>query len=90
MAARPDSRRNFSNETRVRVDAAILSCYALRVPTVVSKTKVKKTDAVIADATDRLLLATKKKMLREKGSIDYEKLARDGFSAAMIERLKAL
>ena len=44
----------------------------------------------MADATDRLLSATKKKMLREKGSIDYDQLARDGFSVAMIERLKAL
>ena len=26
---------------------------------------------------------SQKKMLREKGRIDYEKLARDGFSAAM-------
>jgi hypothetical protein len=44
----------------------------------------------MADATDRLLSATKKKMLRENGRVDYEKLAQDGFSAAMIERLKAL
>jgi hypothetical protein len=45
---------------------------------------------VIADAIDRLLSATKKKMMREKGSIDYDQLAREGFSAAMIARLKAL
>lgn len=60
------------------------------VPLVASKAKIKKTGTVIADATDRLLRATKKKLLREDGGIDYEKLARDGFSAAMIERLKAL
>ena len=57
---------------------------------VAHKTKGKKTGVVIADATDRLLSATKKKMLRDKGRIDYDKLAQDGFSAAMIERLKAL
>ena len=59
-------------------------------PTVARRSKAKKSNAIIADATDRLLLATKKKMLREDGSIDYDKLERDGFSSAMIERLKAL
>jgi hypothetical protein len=29
-------------------------------------------------------------MLRDYGRIDYEKLEREGFSAEMIERLKAL
>lgn len=52
--------------------------------------KQKQASAVFADATDRLLREAKKKMLREKGRIDYAKLARDGFSPAMIERLKAL
>jgi hypothetical protein len=56
----------------------------------VEKAKEKKLDAIMGDATDRLLAETKKKMLREKGRIDYEKLARDGFSAAMIARLKTL
>jgi hypothetical protein len=60
------------------------------VPLIANKQKPKKTDTVLADAVDRLLRATKKKMLREKGRIDYEKLVRDGFSAAMIERLKTL
>jgi hypothetical protein len=60
------------------------------VPTIAHKSKAKNSDNVMADATDRLLSATKKKMLREKGSIDYDQLARDGFSDAMIERLKAL
>lgn len=59
-------------------------------PLIANRQKAKKTDTVLADAVDRLLRATKRKMLREKGRIDYEKLARDGFSAAMIERLKAL
>ena len=59
-------------------------------PVVAPKSKAKKSDNVIADATDRLLSATKKKMLREKGSIDFDQLARDGFSSAMIARLKTL
>ncbi len=45
---------------------------------------------VIADATDRLLRAVKAKMIKEKGRIDYDELRREKFSAAMIERLKAL
>jgi hypothetical protein len=60
------------------------------VPLTARKSKAKKSDTVIADAIDRLLSATKKKMMREKGSIDYDQLAREGFSAAMIARLKAL
>ena len=59
-------------------------------PLVATKLKPKKTTAVIADATDRLLRAVKQKMLREKGRIDYDELARDGYSAEMISRLKAL
>lgn len=59
-------------------------------PIVGPKSKAKKSDTLIADATDRLLSATKKKMLRDKGSIDYDQLAREGFSAAMIARLKVL
>jgi len=50
----------------------------------------EKSNEILAGATDRLLRATKAKMLREKGRIDYEKLARQGFSAAMIDRLKSL
>lgn len=59
-------------------------------PLVVAKSKEKKDDAILGDATDRLLIAAKKKMLRGKGRMDYDKLAREGFSPAMIERLKAL
>jgi hypothetical protein len=59
-------------------------------PLVADKSKEKKVDTIMGDATDRLLIAAKKKMLREKGRIDYDKLAREGFSPAMIERLKAL
>jgi hypothetical protein len=60
------------------------------VPTITHKSKAKKSGTVIADAIDRLLSATKKKMMREKGGIDYDQLAREGFSAAMIAGLKAL
>jgi hypothetical protein len=59
-------------------------------PVVATKPKQKKATAIIADATDRLLLAVKQKMLREKGRIDYDALARDGYSAEMIARLKTL
>ena len=52
--------------------------------------KPKQDAKILADAADRLLRAAKKKMLRENGRIDYDKLARDGFSPEMIERLKAL
>lgn len=59
-------------------------------PVVVKRPKPSQSDNVVADATDRLLRAAKKKMLRDQGQIDYEKLCREGFSAAMIERLKEL
>ena len=59
-------------------------------PFVANRPKAKKNNAIIADATDRLLRATKEKMLREKGRIDYDQLREEGFSAEMIGRLKAL
>ncbi len=59
-------------------------------PLIASKSKGRKADALLADAADRLLSATKKKMLRDNGRIDYVKLEREGFSSEMIERLKAL
>ena len=57
---------------------------------VADKSKEKKDDTILGDATDRLLIAAKKKMPREQSRIDYDKLAREGFSPAMIARLKAL
>jgi hypothetical protein len=57
---------------------------------VASKSEGEKIDVILADATDRLLRATKKKMLRESGRIGYRKLAREGVSPALIDRLKAL
>ena len=37
-----------------------------------------------------MLKAVKEKLLREKGEIDYATLRRDGYSEAMIARLKAI
>jgi hypothetical protein len=59
-------------------------------PLVAGKPKGKKAGTILADATDRLLRATKQKILREKGRIDYDKLAKEGFSAEIIARLKTL
>jgi hypothetical protein len=59
-------------------------------PLVATKPRKRKANTIIADATERLLRATKEKMLKEKGRIDYDKLGRQGFSAQMIARLKAL
>jgi hypothetical protein len=59
-------------------------------PLAVDKSKGKKIDVILADATDRLLRATKRRMLRENRRIDYKKLVREGFNAAVIQRLKVL
>jgi hypothetical protein len=66
--------------------------YILSMPLVAARARAKgrKTSTVIADATDRLLRAVKKEMLREAGRVDYDKLAREGYSAEMIARLKIL
>jgi hypothetical protein len=57
---------------------------------IAGKPKGKKANAIIGDATDRLLRSIKNKMLREKGKIDYDKLAQEGYSADLIARLKTL
>ena len=59
-------------------------------PTPTVKRKAKSEAQILGDASDRLLRAIKEKMLRENGEIDYEALAREGYSAAMIVRLKEL
>ena len=59
-------------------------------PVITKRFKSRQANNVIPDATDRLLRAAKRKMLRDHGRIDYELLAREGFSPAMIERLKTL
>lgn len=41
-------------------------------------------------AADRLLKAVKKKLLREKGKIDYAALRRQGYSEDLIARLKEI
>jgi hypothetical protein len=66
--------------------------YIFGMPLVAAKprAKGKKRGTVIADATDRLLRAVKAEMLREAGCIDYNELARKGYSSEMIARLKIL
>ena len=57
-------------------------------PLVARKSEGKNIDLILAEATDRLLRVTKRKMLRENRRIDYGKLAREGVNAALIQRLK--
>ena len=57
---------------------------------IAGKPKGKKANTILGDATDRLLRSVKNKMLREKGKIDYDKLAQEGYSAELIARLKTL
>ena len=59
-------------------------------PASTTKPKAKNEAQILGEATDRLLRAVKEKMLRENGQIDYEALAKEGYSAAMIARLKEL
>jgi hypothetical protein len=59
-------------------------------PVAPPKPRTKKNNTIVADATDRLLRATKAKLLRESGKIDYEKLAQQGYSRELIARLKKL
>jgi hypothetical protein len=42
------------------------------------------------EAADRLLKATKEKLLAEHGKIDYAALRRDGYSEKLIARLKEI
>lgn len=71
---------------------ANITYYILGMPLVAAKprAKGKKKSTVIADATDRLLRAVKADMLREAGCIDYDELARKGYSSEMIARLKVI
>lgn len=59
-------------------------------PASTMKPKAKNEEQILGDATDRLLRAVKEKMLRENGQIDYKALAKEGYSASMIARLKEL
>ena len=52
--------------------------------------KKKKYARASLEAADRLLIAVKEKLLREKGRMDYAALRRDGYSEALIARLKQL
>jgi hypothetical protein len=66
------------------------SCYDRVVPASTVNVKTKSEPEILADATDRMLRAIKEKMLREKGKLDYEALAQEGYSPEMIARLKEL
>jgi hypothetical protein len=59
-------------------------------PVAAPKSRIKKSNMILANATDRLLRATKEKLLRETGRINYEELARQGYSRELIARLKKL
>lgn len=48
----------------------------------------KKYSKASLEAGDRLLKAVKEKLLRENGKIDFTALRRDGYSPALIARLK--
>jgi hypothetical protein len=58
--------------------------------TIVARAKSRRYSEASLEAGDRLLKAVKEKLLREKGAIDYARLRRDGYSEAMIARLKAI
>ena len=53
-------------------------------------TENKKFSRESFEAADRLLKAVKKKILREKGKIDYTALRRNGYSETLIARLKEI
>ena len=60
-------------------------------PTVVApKAKQRKFSLESLRAGDRLLKAIKDELRKKGQKIDYNKLRRDGYSEAMIERLKEL
>jgi hypothetical protein len=59
-------------------------------PLVANKSKPKKVTRLSQTLPIVCCARAKEKMLREKGRIDYDQLRRDGFSAEMIARLKAL
>jgi hypothetical protein len=60
-------------------------------PTAVApKPKQRKSSLESLRAGDRLLKAIKDELRKKGEKIDYNKLRRDGYSDAMIERLKEL
>ena len=63
---------------------------AAEMSTIVARTKRRRYSEASLEAGDRLLKAVKEKLLREKGDIDYATLRREGYSEAMIARLKAI
>jgi len=56
--------------------------------TIATAPKKKTYSKSSLEAGDRLLKAVKEKLLREKGKIDYAALRHNGYSEALIARLK--
>jgi hypothetical protein len=81
-------RWDFGKRWSVALESS--SCYDELMPASTMKRKPKNEAQILGDATDRLLRAVKEKMQRENGKVDYEALSKEGYSAAMIARLKEL
>jgi hypothetical protein len=55
----------------------------------VGNVKKEKSEAALLDqATAQLLKATKQKMLKKQGRVDYAKLRKDGYSERFLARLE--
>ena len=53
--------------------------------------KVARNDAnLVAQSTDQLLRAVKKRMLKRNGRVDYAKLRKDGYSEKIVVRLETV
>ncbi len=52
------------------------------------KRKTKSDEKVVENATNNLLKALKKDMVRKEGKVDSEKLRKDGYSDRLIARLE--
>lgn len=64
--------------------------YSERAMHLAAAPKQKKFSLESLKAGDRLLKAVKDELRKKGEKIDYDKLRRDGYSEAMIERLKEL
>jgi hypothetical protein len=55
----------------------------------VAAAKAEKTEAALLDqATNNLLRAVKRKMLKKQGQVDYGKLHKDGYSNRFLAKLE--
>jgi hypothetical protein len=53
-----------------------------------TKRRAKSEAELLDHATNNLLRAVKKKILRKEGRVDYDKLRKDGYSARLLTRLE--